>query len=468
MQAQSTLRRYYSRLMQQHRQFDWIMISVVMLLMLLGLLMAYSTTYFWSYTESKDPLAIFGRQLMAAVAGVAAFTVLAIFDFGYLRRIAVPAMIGMLVLLIVVRLFGDDVFGARRSLFNGSVQPSEMAKPIVILYAAAWLASRRDELGSFRNGLLPYAVIIGLVAGLILLQPDLSTAFVVCIVAFAMFFMAGADVKQIVALVIIGAFVAGAAVTLFAHSSNRLEAFQRAFSDPLGKDADYHIRQLMLTLGGAGLFGHGIGASNQKFGLLPTPHTDSVLAVLTDEMGFVGLMFTLALFGVFAWRGITIGQRANTPFGAFIAIGVTTWVITQTAMNMLSVLSMIPFTGVPVPFLSYGGSSLVSLMLACGILVSVSRGSHVDSTEEEQQLERADMSRPGVLRKLRQRGGVAFHASTSVSRRDRRTRAARAQRAESIAEAAGDKPGAARFGQDIRFAARLKPPQRRSTFRRRD
>jgi cell division protein FtsW len=463
MQVQHIIQRYYARFAHQNRPFDWIMISVVLLLTLLGLLMAYSTTYFWSYTESKDPLAIFSRQLMWAVLGIAGFVALAMFDYGYLRRAAVPLMGIIGVLLLAVLFIGDDVFGARRSLLNGSLQPSEMAKPVVILYAAAWLASRRDEIKSFSNGMLPFGVIIGIVAALIVMQPDLSTTFVVCVVAFAMFFMAGADAKQIGVLLLIGAVVLTFVIFAFPHSTDRLGAFQRAFRDPLGDEADYHIRQLMLTLGGAGLFGHGIGASYQKFGLLPTPHTDSVLAVLTDEMGFVGLVFTLCLFGIFAWRGIVIGQRAATPFGGFVAIGVTAWVIVQTAMNMLSVLSMIPFTGVPVPFLSIGGSSLVALLLACGMLVSVSRGSKVDLDSVE--TDDARPGRPNVLRKLRQRGGVAFHASTSVSRRDRRPRSAGANRAERTADDA-QTPGQARFGQDIRFGARIKPERRRGAVRR--
>ncbi len=194
------------------------------------------------------------------------------------------------------------------------------------MYASAWLASRRDTITSFSDGMLPFGVVIGVVAGLVLLQPDLSTAFVIAVVAFAMFFMAGADIKQILVLLVVGGLASFLAVNLFAHSSERLEAFSKNWRDPLSDAADYHIRQLMLTLGGAGLFGHGIGASHQKFGLLPTPHTDSVLAVLTDEMGLIGLLFTFGLFGLFAWRGITIGQRANTPFGAFIAIGITVWV----------------------------------------------------------------------------------------------------------------------------------------------
>jgi cell division protein FtsW len=463
MQVQHFIQRYYARFTHQNRPFDWIMISVVLLLTLLGLLMAYSTTYFWSYTESRDPLAIFSRQLMWAVLGVAGFVALAVCDYGYLRRLALPLMAVMGLLLVGVLLFGDDVFGARRSLLNGSVQPSELAKPIVILYAGAWLASRRDEIKSFSNGMLPFGVIIGAVAGLIVLQPDLSTTFVVCVVAFAMFFMAGADIKQIGLLLLVGALVLSIVILAFPHSTDRLVAFQRAFRNPLGDEADYHIRQLMLTLGGAGLFGHGIGASHQKFGLLPTPHTDSVLAVLTDEMGLIGLVFTLGLFGIFAWRGIMIGQRAATPFGGFLAIGITVWVIVQTAMNMLSVLSMIPFTGVPVPFLSVGGSSLVSLLFACGILVSVSRGSKVDvdvdAVEDDKQ------GRPGVLRKLRQRGGFAFHASSSVSRRDRRPRAAGAHRAERAARDEGA-ASSAHFGQDIRFSARIKPDRRRGAVRR--
>lgn len=443
---QATLKRYYGRVTRE-RTTDWILVSVVLLLTVLGLLMAYSTTYFWSYSTEGNPLSIFSRQLGFAVLGLALFTAVSLLDYGHLRRFAVPAMLVTLLVLIAVRLFGDDVFGARRSLFGGSVQPSEPTKLVVVLYAAAWLASRRDEVKSISGGLLPFGAIIGIVGFLIVIQPDLSTTFVVVITALAMFFMANASLAQIglVGLVATTAFTL--LITFFPHSADRLEMFKQVFRDPAGQQVDYHIRQLTLTLGGAGLFGHGIGASYQKFNILPTPHTDSVMAVLADEMGLLGLLVTIALFGLFTWRGFVVAQRATTPFGAFMAIGITVWVSIQTLMNLLSVLSMIPFTGVPVPFLSVGGSSLVSLLIACGVLVSISRGSRVDHDTDDDDHEQPERS--GIVSKIRQHGANAFHSSAAFGRRNSRTRAARTHRAERI-----ESHGA--FDKDIRFSARLK------------
>lgn len=429
------------------RGADWIFIGAVLLLTALGLVMAYSTTFFWSQVKEGNPLTIFSKQLLYAGIGLVGFAFFSWLDYGIFRRFAVWIMSGCLVVLVAVLLFGDDVFGARRTLLNGSVQPSELVKLGVIIYAAAWLASRRDQVQSVSNGLIPFGVIVGVVSFLVVVQPDLSTTAVIVIVAMAMFFMAGASWKQLglVALIAVSAFLV--LITVVPHATVRVNEFIKVWRAP--NEMDYHIRQTLITLGGGGLFGNGIGASGQKFGYLPTPHTDSVMAVLGDEMGLLGLVMTLALFVIFAWRGLHIAQAADTAFGSFIAIGVVIWVISQMLLNVMAILAMIPFTGVPVPFLSVGGSSLVSLLVACGVVISVARGSRI------LQDEGTKVGLPVAASHVK--GGRAVRASSTIRGGHSRARFARAHRAKGAGSAAeAESADSVIIGRDVRAGGALR------------
>lgn len=431
-------------------QADAIFAGAALVLTALGLIMAYSTTFFWSQVQEGNPFTIFGRQVAFAVLGVVAFFFFSRLDYGVWRRYAIWVMVGCLILLVGVLLFGDTKFGARRTFLNGSIQPSEMVKMAVIVYAAAWLASRRDQVQSFMNGMVPFGVIVGIVSALVMIQPDLSTTATIVLVAMAMFFMAGASWAQLSFVILVSLVSFIAMFALWPHATERVNAFILMLQDPNSLTVDYHIRQSLITLGGGGIFGSGIGAGGQKFGYLPTPHTDSVVAVLGEEMGLVGLLITLALFVVFGWRGLHIAHKADTPFGSFIAVGVVIWVISQMLLNVLAMLAMIPFTGVPVPFLSVGGSSLVSLLAACGIVVSVSRGSRMMREEGETE------DSPALVTA---KGGQGFRASSTVRGRNSRSRAARPYRAPGAAT--DDAARSTIVGRDVRIGGRLRK-QRKS------
>ena len=413
------------------RGVDWLFVSAVALLTLLGLVMIYSTTFFWSAADNDgNPLAIFSRQVMWAGLGGLAFLLMARLDYGRLQPFVPIIMLGSLVVLVGVLLFGDNVFGARRTLFGGSVQPSEIVKMGVILYAAAWLSSRRDQVQSMVYGLVPFGVIVGLVSFLVVIQPDLSTAATILIAAGVMFFMAGASLIQVtvVTLTAVGAFTV--LFTLFPHASSRISQFVTTWQTDDVWGMEYHIRQSLLAVSEGGWFGTGIGASNQKFGLLPTPHTDSVFAVLANEMGWVGVALTLGLFMLLMVRGLRIAHRADSFFGAYIAVGVVTWITAQMLLNVLSTVALIPFSGVPVPFLSLGGSSMVSLLAACGILISIARGSRVLQEEGE--------GRTTQLENETGNHGRARTASVNLRGRNSRTRVARAYRTATAHEAHAD------------------------------
>jgi cell division protein FtsW len=422
----------------EQRSTDWLLVTAVVILTLLGLIMAYSTTFYWSYAVEGNPFTIFSKQLLAAAIGGAAFVVMSRIDYGRLRRWSVLLMLLCIGGLFVLQFIGATKFNARRSLFDGSIQPSELAKLIVLLYAATWLSSRRGQVRSFSLGLLPFSVFVGVTAALVATQPDISTASVILIAAAAMFFVAGASAKQIafVGVVTLGAFFT--LVNAFPHASTRLDTFIAALNNP--QETHYHIQQALLAFGGGGLFGSGIGAGGQKFGLLPTPHTDSVFAVLGEEMGLIGIVVTLGLFVLLAVRSLRIAQRADTSFGGFLAVGIVSWVMAQMLLNVLAMTGLLPLPGVPVPFLSLGGSSLVSLLTACGILVSVSRGSQVLSEDD------------GVYGADETLGGrTGYRANTSIRRRNSGTRVARPHRVE-VPEDDADYDI---IGRDVRFTPQL-------------
>ena len=433
------------------RSVDWLFVAAVLLLVLWGVMMAYSTTFFWSYSAFGDVFTIFLKQLRWVGVGLLAMLITSRVDYGWSRKGVLLLMAGSLIALVAVLAVGDKVFGAKRTLMDGSVQPSEFVKLCVILYAAAWLDSRRDQVQSFATGLIPFGVIVGIVAGLVYAQPDVSTTSVIVAIAAVMFFMAGASAKQILAVVAVGVCAFFLAYKLFGHVNARIEEFLVGFGkDDLGS-LQHHVRQSVLAIGEGSWVGVGPGGSNQKFGFLPTPHTDSVFAVLANELGLFGIVATLGLFALLLVRGIRIAHHADTYFGAFICIGVVTWIAVQTLLNMLSSLAMIPFTGVPVPFLSVGGSSLVSLLVACGMLISVSRGSHMLRDEDDEQRGKQGEQNRGRF------AAIAPNALTGagVRRRNSRTRIARAQRAAAVEQ----DTGAAQFigrdqGRSVRFDSR--------------
>jgi cell division protein FtsW len=394
---------------------------------MIGLMMAYSTTFDWSYAMTGNPFSLLLRQSIWVLLGVAFMAVLSRIDYLWWRRLAVPVMGVAVVLLILVLLFGSERFGAQRTFLNGSVQPSEPAKIAIIIYIAAWLSSKGKKIQQMTYGLIPFAVLIGVIAGLIVLQPDFSTAILVVLTAGAMFFIAGADLIQVG----VGCLTSGATfyllITNSAHASERLKVYLATLSD--SSLVSYHVRQALLALGSGGLFGRGLGAGYQKFGYLPAPHTDSVFAVLGEELGLIGCLVVVALFALLAQRGFKIALEAREPFGAVLAAGLTCWLLLQAFINVAVMTATLPFTGLPLPFLSVGGSAMLSTLVAVGLLLSVSRGSRSAVTSKVQRKSEL-ASRPIGNSELpyRSRKGGHGRASPFLWRRHRRSRVSRISR----------------------------------------
>ncbi len=354
-------------------QLDYPLLIGVGALLVIGLMMVYSATFDWAYQQYGDPAYFVVRQALWLLLGLGALLGMLRVEYAVWHRFSIPLMGLGLALLVAVLLFGQEVLGAQRAFFNGSIQPAELVKLITVIYVADWLSSKGEKIRDMSYGLIPFAILIGAIAGLIVLQPDFGTAIVIVAVAGMMFFLAGADIQQIV----IGLVASGATLLMLIlnspHARERINSFLDALNDPA--QASYHVQQAFIAIGSGGLFGVGPGASRQKFGYLPVPHTDSVFAVLSEELGLIGGLVVLSLFAFLAYRGFRIALHAPDVFGVLMAAGVTCWIVIEALVNAAVITGTLPLTGIPLPFISYGGSSLVSLLAAVGLLQSIARGS---------------------------------------------------------------------------------------------
>jgi cell division protein FtsW len=279
-----------------------------------------------------------------------------------------------LLVLVLVPGLGATNYGAMRWLRvgPGQLQPSEIAKLGLILYLADWLARRGQRVGDFMNGLLPFAIIVGVVAALVEVQPDLGTTAIIIGAAACVFFVAGAKLLHIGLLAMAAA---GAGVVLQAHLSNYQLDRLRAFIDPWSniQGSGWHTAQGLIAVGSGGVFGLGLGNGLQKYYWVPNAHTDAIFAIIGEELGFVGCVAVLLLFGILSWRGFLIAWRAPDPFARLFATGLTCLLTLQALVNVAVVTNSLPYTGVTLPLVSFGGSSTVISLIAVGLLLNISR-----------------------------------------------------------------------------------------------
>jgi len=351
---------------------DYGLILTVSGLIIVGLMMVYSATFDWSFQEFGNSLSIAFRQFQWVVVGIAALVVLALIPYEWWQDMAVPIMGGTLVLLILVLLIGDQRFGAQRSFWNGSIHPGELAKLSMVIYIAAWLSSKGDEIRDVTYGLIPFGVLLGAVAGLIVAQPDLGTAILIALTSLSVFFFAGADLFQLAGGGAVSAATFLLLISKFSHATERIDEWIQVWKDP--RAAGHHMQQTLIALGSGGTLGVGLGQGQQKLGYLPTPHTDAIFAVLGEEAGLFGCLLVIGLFALFAYRGFKITMDAQDPFAALLACGVTCWITFQALINIGVVTGLLPFTGMALPFVSVGGSGMVTCLAGVGLLLSVSRG----------------------------------------------------------------------------------------------
>ena len=354
-------------------KIDSVLLVLVLALLCIGLVMVYSASAFVAVSYYHDASYFFQKQLLGALLGVAAMLVTMRIDYRQWRRFSVMGLVVVFPLLIIVLKFGTTAYGASRWLTFGSFlsfQPSELAKLMLALYIADWLARKGNQVGTFLYGLAPFVILVGAVLALVLLENDMGTAIVIAGLAAAMFFTAGANILQFL-------LAAGCGSLVFVTQAFRGYRYYRimGFLDPFSNITSYNLQlyQSLLALGSGGWFGLGLGASRQKTGYLPLPHIDSIFAIIGEELGFIGCAVVILLFLLLAFRGFRLARRTPDIYGALLATGITTWLVLQTIVNIGSTTGAIPYTGVPLPFISYGGSSLVVSMAAVGVLLNISR-----------------------------------------------------------------------------------------------
>ncbi|HXH22018.1 MAG TPA: putative lipid II flippase FtsW [Dehalococcoidia bacterium] len=343
-------------------------------LVVVGLVFVYSASFAVALSAFGDINYFIVRQTFAALVGLALMLALMRIDYHRLR-LASPALMLVAVLsLAAVLVVGDDNYGARRWISLGSLppfQPSEFAKLAIIVYISAWLASRGSQVKTFALGFVPFIFMVGVVAALIILEPDTGTATIVILTTVTLFFIAGASITHLFALLGIGGVTA--TVLVFAHSYrfDRILSFVAAEDDPSG--LGFQVIQLLIALGSGGVHGLGLGVSRQKFFYIPGAHTDGIFAIIGEEAGFIGAMMVISLFAYLCYRGFRVALNARDDFGAYLALGIVAWIAFQALVNIGGVTRSIPLTGIPLPFISYGGSALIVNMAAIGVLLSVSR-----------------------------------------------------------------------------------------------
>lgn len=355
------------------RPMDSTLILITACLVSLGLVMVFSASEVQAFARYGDQAYFLERQLLWTSVGLALMLGIACVDYHRWRHLSVLGMLATIAMLILVLRMGQQAGGAARWLRVGpvTIQPSELCKLALIVYIADWLSRRGPRAQHFFKGLLPFMAILGLVAVLVMRQPDMGTCVVILVAAVATFFSAGANVVQFTALGIVGAGLLGYVAVASPYRMARVLAFLNPFGQQHA--AGYHIVQSLVALGSGGLLGEGLGASRQKFGLLPAPYTDSIFAVIGEELGLAGTLLVLALFVALLWRGHRVASQAPDEMGRLLAMGVTCWLTFQAFVHMAVATSTMPFTGITLPFISYGGSSMLVSFAGVGVLLSVSR-----------------------------------------------------------------------------------------------
>lgn len=358
---------------------DMWLFAVAFVLLSAGVVMVYSASAIVAADRFRDPYFFLKRQVFWALLGAAALWGALKLDYRRLEKLVLPALLVAVALLVLVLVpaIGQTINGTRRWIRFGPVsfQPVELAKLALVVYLAAFVARKGDAIGDFRRGILPPLAVAGLLAALVVAQPDLGNAVTLLALTFALLFLAGGRLSHL-GLVLASALpLIAIAVYAAPYRVRRITTFFDPWSDPRG--SGFQIIQSWLALGAGGWFGRGIGDGKQKLFYLPESHTDFIFAILGEELGFLGALVILGLFVVFVWRGLRIGLRVPDPFGAYLALGITVLIATQTVVNLGVVTGLLPTKGLPLPFISFGGSALLVTMLATGVLLNISQHASV-------------------------------------------------------------------------------------------
>lgn len=361
---------------------DFPLFIIILVLLAIGINMVFSASMVEDYYKYHDALHHLKRQLLWSGVGIIALLVMSSIDYHKLRnkKLIFFGMIITLVLLAVV-LFMPEVNGAKRWIGVGSlgIQPSEVAKIILIIYLSDTITRKGEKIKSFMYGIVPVLLITGIFAFLIMMEPNMSTTVILMTVSLGLLFIGGADLKYMGGIFLSGIAGAVAAIAVAPYRMKRFTAFLNPWNDPL--DTGFQAIQSLYALGSGGFFGVQLGQSRQKFHYIPEAQNDFIFSIIGEELGFIGVFIIILLFALLIWRGMKIALNCKDKFGSLVAAGITTLIAVQSSINFLVVSSFMPVTGVTLPLISYGGSSLVFTMASLGILLNISRYSNGKSIE---------------------------------------------------------------------------------------
>jgi cell division protein FtsW len=367
---------------------DKLLFTATLVLVCASLVMVYSSSAVIGMEQyNQRPAFFLFKQLTFALLGLALMPILMKFDYRHYRQpIVIWTGLGLLVFALVAVLFGPRINGARRWFGVAGIggQPAELAKLVVIVYVAAILERRMDRIDDLKYSLVPIGVAIGGIVGLIMLEPDLGTALSIILIVAAMVFAAGINYRYIFGLALVALPAAYVVLMSADYRRRRMLVFLDPWQDPLGDG--FQVIQSLIAIGTGGVFGRGLMGGVQKLYYLPYPHTDFIYSVIGEELGLAGTTVVLACFCVIAWRGLRTAMRAPDRFGTFLALGITAMITVQAFFNISVTLGLLPTKGIPLPFVSFGGSSLLVSLIGMGILLNVSQhasASHVVTTTLE-------------------------------------------------------------------------------------
>jgi cell division protein FtsW len=357
-----------------------LLFGIVGILTLFGVLMISSAGIVYADVRFDDPYFFFKRQMIGVILGFIGLFIFSHIDYHVYRKWALVIFSGALALLFVVLIpgIGSEAYGANRWIGVGpiSFQPSEAMKLALILYVSAWCAGKGTKIiTDFKDGLISFLLIVGMACFLVLLQPDVGTTAMLGFIAVGIFYLAGARLSHITMIAGIG--LAGI-ILLIAMAPYRMARFT-TFINPENdlQGTGYQVQQALIAIGSGGFIGLGLGHSKQKGLYLPEPVGDSIYAIIAEELGMLGAIIVIVLFVLFAWRGLKIATSAPDIFGKLIAGGITIWIVGQAIINIGAITALMPLTGIPLPFISYGGTSIVFTLISVGILLNISKQSMI-------------------------------------------------------------------------------------------
>ena len=366
--------------MARKLKIDRVLFTATLLLVCVSVVMVYSASAVIALERFQQPYLFLTKQALWSVLGLAVLGVAMRVDYRTYRNEAfIWCLLALVLLMLVAVLFSAPVNGTRRWFGVGGfgIQPSELAKVACVFFTALMLERRMHRIDDLSYSLLPIGLIIGLVVALILLQPDFGTSMSLALVVAVMVFAAGLHYRYFVGLALVALPAIYLVLVAAPYRRRRLLAFWDPWADPLGDG--FQIIQSLVAVGTGGVFGRGLMGGVQKLFYLPEPHTDFIYAVIGEELGLIGATAILLCFCVIAWRGLRISARAEDTFGAFVALGLTTMIVAQALVNISVVLGLIPTKGIPLPLVSFGGSSLLINLLGVGVLLNISQHESADA-----------------------------------------------------------------------------------------